>query len=182
MLSDQFIRDHSAKSLSFFSTTSTTVVNDDLIDELVAESERNNKCNARICLHPGPDSNFHEMIILERKGYYFPPHRHVGKAQSVHILRGEAAVFVFDGGRGRAHCAVFGRYGNWIVRIAENAYHLTLPLTDYVVYHECKPGPFLRELKEGGDGDSIFADWAPPRDADQSEIDDYLSKLRELIP
>jgi cupin fold WbuC family metalloprotein len=173
---DQYHRDLSAKSLSFYSSTVTTVVNDALVDELTAKSEGAGKCNARICLHPNPDSNFHEMIILERKGYYFPPHRHVGKAQSVHILRGEAAVFVFDGGRGRAHCTVLGRDGNLIIRIAENAYHLTLPLTDYVVYHEGKPGPFLKE------GDSIFADWAPPRDAERPVIDAYLDKLRELIP
>ena len=177
MLSDQFIRDHSAKSLSFYSTTSTTVVNDDLIDELILVSHwPEGRRNVRLCLHNGPDSNFHEMVILETWNSYFPPHRHVNKAQSCHILRGEAAVFVFAGGRGRATCTVLGRDGNRIIRIAENTYHLTLPLTDYVVYHEGKPGPFLKE------GDSIFADWAPPRDADRATIDGYLSKLRELIP
>jgi cupin fold WbuC family metalloprotein len=171
-----FRRDLDAKSLSLISTKATTVVDDLLISDLVDESNKNGQCNVRLCLHSGPDSNFHEMIILERQGYYFPPHSHVDKAQSCHILHGEAAVFTFDNNRGRANCVILGRYGNRIIRIAENVYHLTLPLTEYVVYHEGKPGPFLK------DGDSIFAEWAPPRDAPKQEVERYLDRLRELIP
>jgi cupin fold WbuC family metalloprotein len=169
-----FHKDPNARSLSFFSAAATSEVSDALVTNLVEESERNGRCNARICLHAGPDSNFHEMIILERDGSYFPPHRHVGKAQSCHILWGAAAVFVFDDDGSVERCCHLGSR-NKIIRIAENRYHLTLPLSEYVVYHECKPGPFLPT------GDSIFAEWAPARDdkaAVTSYVDGLLSRIR----
>lgn len=169
----RFRQDIGARSLSFYSLDPTVGVNEELIDTLVAESERAGS-NARICLHTTPESNFHEMIILEHAGYYFPPHRHTNKAQSCNILRGEAAVFVFDDEGNVTRTCILGRDGNLIFRIGEERYHLTLPLTPFIIYHEGKPGPFERE------GDSIYAEWAPKRE-DTEAVAAYLESLRRLI-
>lgn len=169
-----FHEDTTARSLSFYSLDPTVGVDQRLVRTLAAESKRNGDCNARVCLHTTPDSNFHEMIILERRGYYYPPHKHDGKAQSCNVLRGEAAVFVFDDHGAVTHTCVLGQNGNLIFRIGENRYHLTLPLTEFVIYHECKPGPFVRE------GDSIYADWAPKRE-DTEAVAAYIEGLRRLI-
>jgi cupin fold WbuC family metalloprotein len=166
-----FRRDIDARSLSFYTTDPTVGVDQNLINKLIAES---NGGNARICLHTMPSSNFHEMIILEREGYYFPPHKHTNKAQSCNILRGEAAVFVFDDKGNVKRKCILGRDGNIIFRIGEEEYHLTLPLTPFIVYHEGKPGPFERE------GDSIYAEWAPKRE-DKKAVAAYLEGLRRLI-
>jgi cupin fold WbuC family metalloprotein len=169
-----FHQDRAARSLSFYSNASSVKVDSDLISRLVLLSEANQYCNARICLHGSPDSNFHEMLILERSGYYYPPHKHAGKAQSVGILRGAAAVFVFDDEGNISSTCVLGKNDNLIFRIGEDRYHLTLPLTDYVVYHEGKPGPFLRQ------GDSIYAEWAPGKE-DKQAVAAYVDWLRSKI-
>jgi cupin fold WbuC family metalloprotein len=115
------------------------------------------------------------MIILERRTSYFPPHRHVGKAQSCHIMRGRAAVFVFEEDGRVERCVVLGG-DKTIIRIGENRYHFTLPLSEFVIYHEGKLGPFLPE------GDSIFAEWAPGRSVSMTEeIENYLSELQRHI-
>jgi cupin fold WbuC family metalloprotein len=170
----RFRKDVGARSLSYYATDPTVGVSETLLNTLIEESERNGNCNARICLHTSPESNFHEMIILEREGYYFPPHKHTNKAQSCNILRGEAAVFVFDDEGNVKRKSVLGRDGNIIFRIGEERYHLTLPLTPFIIYHEGKPGPFERE------GDSIYAKWAPKRE-DKEAVAAYLESLRKLI-
>ena len=65
---------------------------------------------------------------------------------------------------------VLGVGGNIIFRVACNCYHLGVPLTDYVIYHETKPGPFI------GEGDSIFAPWAPGRE-DLLQAQHYTRQL-----
>lgn len=169
-----FVRDHKAKSLSYFCTDPRAAEVDlDLVHFLVEQSEENGNCNARICLHTSPAANFHEMIILERKGYYFPPHKHAGKGQSCHIIAGEAACFVFDEAGNVTHSRILGQNGNILFRVGDEQYHMILPLTGYAVYHEAKPGPFLPV------GDSIFAEWAPKR-KDTEAVAIYLDGLRAI--
>ena len=166
-----FVRDPNAKSLSLFCTDPKVATVDlDLVTNLVALSDENGKCNARICLHTSPESNFHEMIILERRGYYYPPHKHVDKGQSCHIIVGEAACFVFDETGKVMLSRMLRQNGTFLFRVGDDQYHMIVPLTDYAIYHEAKPGPFLST------GDSVFADWAPKRE-DKDAVAEYLVDL-----
>ena len=49
-----------------------------------------------------------------------------------------------------------------------------MPVTDVVIYHENKPGPFL------GDDDSIFPDWAPDGGGNDN-APQYMNNLLSLI-
>ena len=53
-------------------------------------------------------------------------------------------------------------------------YHSIQPITETVIYHENKPGPFE------GNSDSIFADWSP-KEEEEEEIITYLSKLEKYL-
>ena len=53
-------------------------------------------------------------------------------------------------------------------------FHAVLPITDFVIYHETKPGPFLGKM------DSIYPDWAPNVN-NQNEINIYLNALKKAI-
>lgn len=170
----RFRRAPDARSLTFFCIDDMVGVDEALIDELVDVSERNGRCNARICLHRGPDADFHEMVILEHKGFYYPPHRHALKGESSHIIRGQLACFCFDDHGEVLRHSVLGRGGNVIFRVGRAQWHAVLPLTDLVVYHEAKPGPFL------GANDSEFAGWAPARNHGAA-IETFLAGLRRMI-
>lgn len=153
----KFRRDLTAHSVSFFALDQTVTVDDHVIDALITESAAACSRPARICLHTMPDADFHEMVVLERPGHYFPPHRHPFKGESLHVIEGRLAVFTFDDDGRVTHSTVLGRDGNIIARVGTNVWHFTLPLTDPVIYHESKPGPFL------GVRDRDFAKWAPRR-------------------
>ncbi len=153
----KFRRDLTAHSVSFFAVDQTVTVDDATIDALILESAAAGNRPARICLHTMPDADFHEMVVLERTGHYFPPHRHPFKGESLHVIEGQLAVFTFDDRGAVLGATALGRDGNLIARVGANVWHLTLPLTDPVVYHESKPGPFL------GTRDRDFAPWAPRR-------------------
>ena len=153
----KFKRDLTAHSVSFFALDQTVTVNDEMIDALILESAAAGNRPARICLHTMPDADFHEMVVLERVGHYFPPHRHPFKGESIHVIEGQLAVFTFDDKGAVLSATPLGRDGNLISRVGAGQWHFTLPLTDPVIYHEAKPGPFL------GTRDRDFAKWAPRR-------------------
>jgi cupin fold WbuC family metalloprotein len=127
------------------------------VNKLVAQAQKS-KANARLCLHSSPQAAFHSMVVVEHRGFYFPPHRHASpaKAESLHIIRGDLAVFVFDGdGQVLSKIMLAHHADPFLTLVPAGAWHLTTPVSKLVVYHECKPGPFL------GPGDREFAPWAP---------------------
>ena len=169
----KFCRDPNAKTISLFCLDPNIAVDNRMIDALIEETGYGKRA-ARICLHNSSDSNFHEMIILEPRGHYFPPHKHIGKAQSCHVMRGSLTTFVFDDAGKITHARILSTDDTPLFRVGEGQNHLILTLSDFVVYHEAKPGPFIRE------GDAIFAPWAPAR-TDTKAASAYLEGLRKAV-
>lgn len=162
--------DREARTASFFACDATVLVTEKLISEIREYSLSRGGVNARVCLHQDPLAPFHEMIILEMRTVYFKPHKHVAKHESRHIIEGRMAMYVFSEEGEVMDTAVLGDGGNVIYRIGPNCYHVGVPLSEYVIYHEAKPGPFIRE------GDSIFAPWAPDGD-NPAEVARYMDML-----
>jgi cupin fold WbuC family metalloprotein len=130
----------------------------------------------RVCAHSDEAAVFQEMVIVLGRRGYVRPHRHHGKAESLHVVRGSAALVLFDSeGRTTDHVQL-GTEGDstcWYYRIGEPVYHTLLPLTECFVFHESTTGPFQRS-------DTEFAPWAP-EDSDDTAVVEYLSALtREL--
>ena len=42
----------------------------------------------RLCMHPSIDHALHEMLIVHRHGTYVRPHKHLDKAESLHVIEG----------------------------------------------------------------------------------------------
>ena len=57
--------------------------------------ETKNK-RARICLHKNEKDRLHEMIIILSKETYIRPHKHLNKAESLHVIEGTADVIFFN--------------------------------------------------------------------------------------
>ena len=112
----------------------------------------------RLCAHRSPVDSLHEMFIVHTKNCYVRPHKHVGKAESMAILEGEADVVLFneDGTiRQVANMGDFSSGKQFYYRMSEPIYHTLLIRTDFLVFHESTEGPFIRE-------NTIFPQWAPP--------------------
>lgn len=145
--------DKSAKSVSFFCLERPVCVDQALLAEMKEISTQRDGRNVRICLHSGPEDDHHDMVVLERSGKYYRPHKHAEKGECFHVIEGRLGLLAFDATGGVIDATALG--AGEIYRIAVGMYHAVMPLSDPVIYHESKPGPFL------GEGDSIYPDWAP---------------------
>ncbi len=147
--------DEGGKSRAFFCKRNPVRVNMEVLSELKKAAKRYADENVRLCLHGNKNASFHDMIILVHKGQYYRPHKHHNKDESFNIKEGAIAVFVFDDTGKVIDACVLCEQENFLYRIGVNFYHAIIPLTDIVIYHESKPGPFT------GEGDSIYPTWAP---------------------
>jgi cupin fold WbuC family metalloprotein len=144
----------SDRAVTYFCNQIHNAAGNRLFEEMKRLSKKNIGKNLKVCLHHSPDALFHDMIILEHKNNYFRPHKHLNKGETIHLIEGEIAVLVFDTDGGILSACRLNKI-NPISRVEEGCYHFVTPISDIVIYHESKPGPFL------GNNDSFFADWAP---------------------
>ena len=165
---EKLVEDGGAKTVAFCCRNCPVLVDARLIGELKQVSLERGGSNVRICLHDGPDARQHDMVALERKGRYYRPHKHARKGDTFHMLKGQLGIFSFDTGGNVTDAVVIGP--GEIYRTGTNMYHAILPLTDFVIHHESKPGPFE------GENDSIYPDW-PPDGRDSSETAAYVNGL-----
>ena len=165
--------DQKAKSLSFFCEFIYFFINDEIINELKEVSRLHNVAKCRICLHTSPESLHQDMVILETKAAYLRPHKHIySTGETFHLIEGEMVVLTFDD-KGNVVDSPRLQKGN-LYRISNGIFHAIFPLTDYIIYHENKVGPFL------GQKDNIYADWSP-QDDDLDGIKIYKKKHIEII-
>ena len=154
--SQKLREDMEAKSISYFCLQRPVCVDKALLAEMKEVSTRRGERNVRICLHSAPEDKHHDMIVLERSGNYYRPHKHAVKGECFHVMDGKLGVLVFDKGGVVLDATVLEVSD--IYRIAVGSYHAIMPLSDPVIYHESKLGPFI------GKKDSLYPEWAPQED------------------
>lgn len=175
LFDDSSVRiDDGPKSYAFFCQTKPIRVDGELIERLKIVFKKVEPRNVRLCLHENSNANFHDMIILERKSRHYRPHRHNEKGESFHIMEGRLGVFTFDNNGLIIDSCILSDDNIKIYKVKPNMFHAVLPITDFVIYHETKPGPFM------GNMDSIYPDWEPNVN-NQDEIDSYLNTLKKVI-
>lgn len=162
-------QDKSAKSLSFFCKSDIVNIPKDIIDELKTISLHERR-TARISMHSNPQNEFHNMIIAHHKNEYVRPHKHLSKAETYHIIDGSMKIFVFDENGKVLNFAILDENNNFLYRFEKQYFHCFVPLSDTVLFHESKIGPFIRE------GDSIWAPFAPDGSIIQ-EVDIFVERL-----
>jgi glucose-6-phosphate isomerase len=172
--SDSVWEDKGAKSISYFCKRKPVKVDRDLIQELKTIALRNGNKNIRLCLHDGPQAPFHNMVIVEHEGKYYPPHKHSNKGETFHIIEGKMAVFTFNEDSSIIDASILDDKENLIYRVGVDMYHAVMPLSNPVIYHESKPGPFIPN------SDSIYPRWAPAAD-NIEEVTSFRQRLMEVL-
>jgi cupin fold WbuC family metalloprotein len=147
-------------------------VDDATIDMLIEAAGSEPKRRARLNLHNSDDDLLHEMIIAFCKDSLNMPHRHIGKSESMHVMRGRVLVVFFDGFGNPTRRVMLGA-ADWrslpsVFRMATPLWHTVIPLEDKVVVHETTNGPFIP-------GKNMeIPEWAPP----ESELAAWIEGLR----
>ena len=96
MASDRLTRFRVFNEEVLFSTEEIFQVDPQDIDALVVRAQSNPRKRIRICAHPDPGDPLHEMIIVHTCDTYVRPHKHFGRSESFHVVRGQADIVIFD--------------------------------------------------------------------------------------
>lgn len=111
----------------------------------------------RLCTHTDVENSLHEMFIVLSKETYIRPAKHLGKAESLHVIEGHADAVFFDEAGNITHVIQLGDYSSgcqFYYRMDKPVYHTLLIRSDPFIFHETTQGPFRRS-------DTVFAPWAP---------------------
>jgi cupin fold WbuC family metalloprotein len=144
------------------------------IAELKKIAGGNPRLRSRLCAHPAPSANLHEMLIVHHHDVYVRPHMHIGKPESFHLLEGTVEIVIFnDDGtiRDVIDMAEYGSGKPFFYRSPERVFHTLLITSEWLVFHETTAGPFDPTK-------TSFPDWAPDG-ADAASARLYIDDLRQ---
>ena len=167
------ILDDSGVSPAYFSLKESVAIDQKVIQELYDKTLKHKK-DLRLCMHSDSSSTFHNMIIVQYSNNFHPPHKHPLKAECYHIIKGKLGAIHFNDNGVVTKTCELEPDGNFIYRIAANEYHVVFPLSEVAIYHESKPGPFLR--KE----DFVEPSWSPNINNEQ-EVLSYTKQNHSLF-
>jgi len=157
-----------------YTTADIATLGDADIAALKERAAMNPRQRCRICTHPGATADLHGMLIVHGRDAYVRPHRHLGKAETLHVIEGTAELLVFDedGAMSRTErLASVGAGNSFYYRMPEGVFHSLLITSDWLVFYESTTGPFDRTKTEN-------APWSP-QDGDDEAVKDYMVLLRD---
>lgn len=146
------------------------------IEELKERSRATARRRIRLCAHADAEEPLHEMLIVHERGCYVRPHRHAGKAESMHVIDGEVDVVFFDEKGAVVGKVAMGPYGSgerFYLRNSDSRFHTLLIRSELLVFHEVTTGPFRR-------ADTIFPAWAPEEN-DAAGIRRFLENTERAL-
>lgn len=145
--------DKISRSKSFYLINPYQKIDKTVIKFLKKFSANNNRCDARICLHVSPKDKHHDMIVLQNKKYFHPPHKHLDAGDTIYCIEGVLACFVFkNNGKIKYSCKI--KSGE-IFKVKHKIYHCLMPLTNMVIFLETRAGPFNSKKK------ILIPQWCP---------------------
>lgn len=157
------------------STSLTKITSEDILF-LKAQAEINKRKRVRLCAHKKNDDLLHEMIIVHFQNTYVPPHKHINKSESFHVIEGALTVFLFDDEGKVSNTIKMGEVGServFFYRLSSSLYHSILLESKIVVFHEVTNGPFDKR-------DMVIAPWAP-LESDETAHKHFLQFLQNNI-
>jgi cupin fold WbuC family metalloprotein len=130
----------------------------------------------RICAHRSVQERLHEMFVIYSDATFVRPNKHIGKDESVFVIRG-AADFIFFDDSGRITDVVqMGDVASgkaYFCRVPAGIYHTIIIRSAEIVLFEATPGPF-------NPAETVYADWGP-QETDAQGVAGYRAWLdREL--
>jgi len=142
----KFIQDKQAKSLSFFckEKIKSSILDKNLLD-VMSNISKLDKTDLRLNLHSSTKEKHHDMIILQRKNYKCPVHKHLSNGETIHIIKGSLAILLFNKKKQLINKIVLNKKNRLIYRIPTTIYHTVQIKSNYAIYHESKNGPFVRK-------------------------------------
>lgn len=102
---------------------------------------------ARLCAHPAPGADQHDMVIASHRETYVTPHRHMSKSESFLIVEGEADILLFSEGGALTDVIPMSHAGSgspFYYRMPPGQYHSLRIRSEVLVFVEASKGPFRK--------------------------------------
>ncbi|MDE7131975.1 MAG: WbuC family cupin fold metalloprotein [Lachnospiraceae bacterium] len=129
---------------------------------------------SRLCMQDSPENCMQDMYICRKKGDYCRPDKHRDIPESHVIIDGTEAIVLFSDTGEIIDAFILDRENGYLTyRINSAMYHMTIPLSEYAVDLEIKPGPF-------DDKTNIYPEWAP-HNTDHDGIRKFMEKVNQKI-
>jgi cupin fold WbuC family metalloprotein len=161
-------------SEAVFNDKEVLVLSSDAIEELKQNARAAPRKRFRLCMHRSGNDATQEMVIVLHRDTAFAPHRHpIDKTESYHVIEGSMLVYFFDDSGGIINTIHMGAAGSgkpFLYRLAARMWHLPVPTSEWVVYHEVFTGPFDKAR------DTEIAPWGPA-EYDNDAIAAFHSRL-----
>lgn len=140
----------------FYSEEVVSSIGEEEIHFLKRMAGRSKRGRCRICCHPDPSAQLHDMIVVHEKGCYVRPHAHPDKHESLMVIEGNADFMIFDAVGNLDQVIQIGdeRFAKCFVRTPPMTFHSLVIKSRYLVFHEATTGPFQKNA-------SIFPCWSP---------------------
>ena len=166
--SKKLIEDKSGRSKSFyFKKKNQTDIK--FIEKFLNEFSISNGKDARVCLHSDYTDVLQDMVLIQHSKNFYPPHKHVNRYDSYFVLKGCLGVIIFNN-IGEIKKSLRLSKGT-IYKTPKNQYHLTIPISKKVVYHEYRSGSFNRKTN------CIFPRWSPKTENDRKIFKKKILKI-----
>ena len=125
------------------------VISKELIEDLKHMAFKSDNKRYRYCIHKSNDHLTQEMIIVFHKDTILTPHRHPkGRSESYHVIEGSMNVYFFDD-KGNTKDAISLKEKSdeysFYYRLSSQTWHLPVPTSEFMVFHETITGPFLTD-------------------------------------
>ena len=121
------------------------VISKTLLKDVISIAKKSKK-NIFLCLHNHPEEKFHNMVIFLWKGTHYTKHRHSHKEEIINMIHGKKKIN-FHNKKKIIDKIILDTKKNSIIRINKNKLHSVEVLSNFVIYHEIKPGPFNEKNK-----------------------------------
>lgn len=163
---------------SIYNKENILEITPEVINDLKRKALASPRKRFRLCMHHSNNDPTHEMlIVLNNKTTFMPPHRHPkGKSESYHVVEGSMTVYFFND-EGKVIKTIdmeeSGGENPFLYRLSSNKWHMPVPTSEWLVYHETYTGPFEKDI------DVEFPQWAP-QEFEKEKIKRFLTSLKGL--
>lgn len=117
------------------------------IDKIRSGIKTRNSC--RIILHK-KNSPQQEMLIAQKKNYYFPIKKNIKSDQTFTIITGKLLILIFSKKGKLIKKILLSKSKNIICRIKRNTYHCDISLSSPAIHLETKSGKFSKKNNSFG--------------------------------
>lgn len=126
----------------------------DFLSQAITKSPRR---RSRICTHKSTQEKLHEMFVIYSDATFVRPNKHIGKDESVYVIRGACDFLFFDDDGKVIQTVEMGdeKSGKaYYCRVPQGVWHTLIIRSPEIVLFEGTPGPF-------NPAETVYADWGP---------------------